>query len=84
MVLADDTEITHSHVIDENDGKQVEVHFERPTDGGFDCARCVLPSYQWIKREGYTDAEIEEFEQFLHNNAHLLYKYAESGGSRIA
>ena len=84
MILHDETEITHSHIIEENGGKTVEVHFERPTENGFDMARCSLPSYIWIKREGFSDEEIYVFEQFLKNNAHLLYKYAENGGIKIA
>ena len=84
MILADKTEIVHSQLI-EKDGKQVvEVHFERPTEDGFDTARCSLPDYQWIKRDGFTDKEIAGFEEFLHYNAHLLYKYAANGGIKIA
>jgi len=84
ITLADETEITHSHLIDKNGKKEVEVHFERPTLNGFDLARCSLPSYQWIKREGFSDKEIEFFERFLKYNAHLIYRYAESGGIKIA
>ena len=46
MTLNDGTEITHSQLLDlQHDGTiTVEVHFERPTDTGFDSARCSLPS----------------------------------------
>ena len=84
MKLSDETEIVHSHLIEENGEKRVEVHFERPTDDGFDTARCSLPSYKWIKRDGFTEEEIANFEIFLRNNAHLLFKYAEIGGISIA
>lgn len=84
ITLADETEITHSHIIEENDVKKVEVHFERPTEHGFDTARCILPNYTWIKIEGYTDEEIENFNEMLRHNAHLLYKYASIGGIQIA
>ncbi|MCD8039422.1 MAG: hypothetical protein LUE96_10125 [Lachnospiraceae bacterium] len=84
MELADETEIVHSHIINEDGIKKVLVNFERPTDTGFDSARCELPSYKWIFAEGYSDREIAMFEQLLHSNAHLLYKYAESGGVQIA
>lgn len=77
MILSDETEIVHSHIIEENRLQCVEVHFERPTEEGFDIARGVLPTYQWIRCEGFTDKEINRFERFLHSNAHLLYKYAE-------
>ena len=84
IALSDGTEITHSHVMQNGDEREVEVHFERPTESGFESARCVLPSYKWILREGYSDEEIQVFTQILRSNAHLFYKYAESGGLRIA
>jgi len=84
MILGDGTEIVHSHIIEENGLQCVEVHFERPTERGFDSARCSLPTYTWIRREGFSDKEIEMFDRFLHSNAHLLYKYAAAGGIKIA
>ncbi len=58
IVLADGTEIVHSHILEEIGEKCIDVHFERPTEDGFDMARCSLPSYNWIKREGFSDEEI--------------------------
>lgn len=84
MTLADDTEIVHSQIIEKNGIKKVIVNFERPTDDGFDSARCELPEYIWTEKEGYSDDEITFFEELLRNNAHLLYKYAENGGIQIA
>lgn len=84
IVLDDKTEITHSQIIERDGVETVEVHFERPKHGGFDSARCVLPSYTWKFNEGYTDAEIGFFETLLHHNAHLLFKYAKSGGVKCA
>ena len=84
MTLADETEIVHSQFIEENGKQKVIVHFERPTEDGFDSARCELPDYKWILRDGYSDEEIAMFEQLLRSNAHLLYKYAISGGIQIA
>lgn len=84
IILADETEILHSQIIEVDGEKQVEVHFEKPTEEGFNVARCSLPSYKWLKIEGYNDFEIQSFETFLKSNAHLLYKYAEIGGINIA
>lgn len=84
ITLSDETEITHSHIIEENDVQHVEVHFERPVEEGFYTARCILSSYTWIKIEGFTDKEIENFNEFLMHNAHLLYKYASIGDIQIA
>lgn len=57
MTSADETEIVHSQIIEENN-KKIIVNFERPTEKGFDSARCELPDYKWMGREGYTDDEI--------------------------
>lgn len=84
MTLSDETEIVHSQIIEEDGKKKVIVHFERPTEDGFDSARCELPDYNWTIKEGYSILEIAFFEQLLHSNAHLLYKYAANGGIHIA
>lgn len=84
MTLADETEIVHSQIIEEDGKKKVIVNFERPTEEGFDSARCVLPDYKWIRNDGYSDSEMEFFEKLLQSNAHLIYKYAASGGVRTA
>lgn len=80
ITLSDETLVTHSQILDKDGTKTVEVHFERPINGGFDSARCNLLTYEWILRDGYTDDEIVGFEQFLKSNAHLFYRYAENGG----
>lgn len=84
MTLSDETEIVHSQIIEKNGTQTVTVHFERPTENGFASARCELPEYNWISCSGYSSAEIKVFEQLLHSNAHLIYKYAANGGVQIA
>lgn len=85
MTLADGTEIVHSQIIQQDGIDKVFVHFERPTELGFDSARCELPSYTWTSWEGnFTEAERQQFDRFLHNNAHLLYRYAANGGIKVA
>ncbi len=84
MTLSDETEIVHSQLIEDKGIKKVIVNFERPTDNGFDSARCELPEYKWTEKEEYSDEEIAFFEKLLHSNAHLLYKYAANGGIKIA
>ena len=84
MTLSDETEIVHSQLIEDKGIKKVIVNFERPTDNGFDSARCELPEYKWTEKEGYSGEEIAFFEKLLHSNAHLLYKYAANGGIKIA
>lgn len=84
ITLADGTEIVHTQVFEENNIQKVEVHFERPTKDGFDTARCQLPSYTWLIREGFSEKELDMFDQFMHSNAHLFYKYGNNGGIQIA
>ncbi len=83
LTLFDETEITHSHLIEENGNQRIEVHFERPTEDGFYSARCELPSYTWIVKEGFSNSDIDFFTTFLQSNAHLIFKYAMSGGVRF-
>lgn len=83
MTLADETEIVHSQIIDKDGMQKVIVNFERPTEDGFDSARCELPDYKWTEKTGYSDEEIATFEKLLQSNAHLLYKYAANGGIQI-
>ena len=41
---------------------------------------CILPSYEWSRVQGYTDAELARFDKLLHNNAHLIIELARAGG----
>ncbi len=80
MTLADETEIVRSQIIEKDGMKKLIVNFGRPIENGFDSARCELPDCKWTEREGDSDEEITMFEELLHSNAHLLYRYAENGG----
>lgn len=84
ITLADGTEIVYTNVFEEDGIQKVEVHFERAKKDGFDTARCQLPSYNWITRDGFTDEEMQIFDQLMHSNAHLFYKYGANGGLEIA
>ena len=84
VTFLDGTLVTHSQLLNRNGNNEVEVHFERPKPYGFDMARCSLPSYQWIMRDGFTDEEILFYERFLLDGAHIFFKYAEAGGMNIA
>jgi hypothetical protein len=84
ITLDDETQIVHSHLIDENGINTVYVHFERPKENGFDTARCRLPTYEWVARSGFTADEMKIFETIVRGGAHLFYKYAEAGGMNIA
>ena len=82
ITLVDGTEIVHIYVFGVYGLKKVGVHFERPKENGFDTARCQLPSYKLIIRDGFTDEEIKLFDQLVRGNAHLFYIYGANGGVR--
>lgn len=85
LTFADGTEVVHSDIVLENDAPKIYVHFERPTEDGFDSARCSLPSYEWESWEGsFSDDERAFFERFLKDNAALLFRYAGQGGLKVA
>lgn len=84
ITFGDETEVVHSHLIEEGGEKKVIVHFERATEEGFRSARCELPTYRWAKVSGFSQEELEKFVLFLQHNAHLIFKYAEIGGVDIA
>ena len=85
LTFDDGTEVVHSDLIHEGGVDKVLVHFERPTENGFDSIRCELPSYTWTPWEGsFSKDELAIFDEFVHANAALLYKYAASGGVKVA
>ena len=80
MTLNDGTEVCYSQILE---GHKVVVNFERPTEDGFDSARCELPSYTWLYNDGYSEEEIRKFTALMHRHAHLFYTFAEDRGYRI-
>ena len=82
MTLKDDTEITHSEM--KGDGS-VKVYIETPDDkGGFHSAVCWLPQYKWEQVRGYTESDVQDFEQLIRKNAHLILEFAQDGGVLFA
>jgi hypothetical protein len=79
IALADETLITYSHTKEEAGVNIIDVHFERPTEGGFDSVRCRLPDYKWTIWEGnYSDAEIAMFEKILKDSEEFILKYSKN------
>ena len=82
---SDETQVTFSNIYIENNLECIDVHFERPTENGFDSVRIQLPTYKVTVWEGnYSEAEIEFFKQVVQNSADLFYKYAREGGLKLA
>lgn len=84
LTLDDNTDITHSHLIERDNKTFVEVHFERAIPHGFQSARCILPDYTWKFNEGFSEQDIRFFEELLINNAHLFFRFASQGGMHCA
>ena len=82
---SDETEVSFSNIYIENDVECIDVHFERPTENGFDSVRIQLPTYKVTVWEGnYSEEEIKFFKQVVENSADLFYKYAREGGLKLA
>lgn len=83
---SDGTEVVFSGIIKNDKGEEtVQIHFERPTENGFDSIRFELPSYNVLYKEGnYTDEEIELFRTVVEHGAPSFFRWAREGGIKIA
>ena len=77
MTFDDNTEVTHSAV---RPDQTVDVYIETPVPGGFHHATCKLPEYRWLEVTGYSDEEMQRWEEFVRCNAHLILEFAAEGG----
>ena len=50
------------------DGK-VKVYIEKPVEGGFHCATCFVPGYQWQNIEGFSKNEINKYQEIVESVA---------------
>ncbi|NBI65550.1 hypothetical protein D1646_01755 [Pseudoflavonifractor sp. 60] len=78
MTLDDGTEIVHSEM--REDG-QVKVYLERPdAKDGFHHATCWLPGYAWEDVFGFSDRDMERFQEVVRSTAHLILEFSQEGG----
>lgn len=81
----DGTEVSFSDIKKNNEIEIIYIHFERPTEEGFDSVRFELPSYDIVYKEGnYPEEEIAMFKKIVENGAPFFYKWAKEGGIKIA
>ena len=78
-VLADETTVVYSQ---RQADKTVIVHLERPTEHGFDSARCRLAPVRWLEHSGYSRWEICAFETMLLREEEQLLALAEAAEER--
>lgn len=79
---SDGTEVVFSDIIKNEKGEEtIQIHFERPTEKGFDSVRFELPSYRILYKEGnYTEEEIAIFKTVVERGAPSFYRWAREGG----
>lgn len=80
MTLNDGTSIAHSQALIKDGKEQVRVYFEQPINGGFNCAECWLPEYNWTMIEGFDESHKAYFEEFLASTSHIIIELARNGG----
>jgi hypothetical protein len=66
--------------IEENNGfDEISVRFERANDKyGFDFAEGKLPENVFYKTYGFSEDEIMELQEYLRNNAFIIWQMAEN------
>jgi hypothetical protein len=75
--LEDDTEIVHSEMLP---GGKVKVYIEKPVIGGFHCATCYLPAYEWSDITGFSDSDVQQFLEIIESTSHLIIRFSKDGG----
>ena len=80
MTLDDKTEIVHSDAYIENGKEKVRVEIEKPVEGGFCSAECVLPDYTWSNIQGFREKDIENLQELVASLAHVIIRLAREGG----
>lgn len=70
----DGTRIAYSQILEDG---MVEIGIERPSDGGFDSARCRVPSFAWSLVEGFSDEDVAQLERYIRQNLPLIWRLAE-------
>lgn len=78
LTLDDNTEIVHSEM--REDGT-VKVYVEKPDETDcFHYGSCILPGYAWSEVFGFTDADLQRYEEILRSTAHLILQFSQEGG----
>lgn len=83
---ADETEVVFTDIMENENGEEIiHIHFERPTEHGFDSVRFELPSCKILYKDGnYTDEEIAIFKTVVERGGPHFYRMAREGGLESA
>lgn len=78
LTLDDETEIVHSEILEDN---TVKVYVEKPDEkDGFHNAECFLPEYRWENIFGFSDEEIQKYQEIIESVSHLIVEFSKQGG----
>ncbi len=80
MTLNDNTEIVHSENYFVDGQEQVRVEIEKPIESGFASAECILPTYEWKNVNGFSQEDIDGFQELLESVSHIIIDLARNGG----
>lgn len=71
LTLDGRTEIVHSQTLEDG---SVKVYMEKPdAKDGFHYATCFLPEYRWEDVFGFSDAEIQKYQEIIVSSEHQLH-----------
>ena len=56
------------------------MEIEKPVEGGFHSAECVLPEYTWQNVQGFSKNDIDELQDIIASLAHIIIRLAREGG----
>ena len=79
----DDIVLTFSNIEEDRDGFDfIEFRFERANENGFDFAEGKLPENQVYKSYGFSEDELLQMQEYLKNNAVLIWEIARERGEQ--
>lgn len=78
LTLDDGAEIVHS---DMGPDGRVKVYIEKPdAEACFLHAACYLPGYVWEDISGFTQADLDRYQEVIKSTAHLILQFSQEGG----
>lgn len=78
LTLNDGTEIVHSEMKEEG---RVKVYVEKPDErDGFHNAVCWIPGYRWEDVYGFSQEDINRYQEIIESTAHLILEFSQCGG----
>jgi hypothetical protein len=81
----DEIVTTFSNIEERNGFDEITVRFERANNqGGFDYAEGKLPENMFYKAFGFSEDELMSMEEYLRNNAFIIWQLATERGAKNA